>query len=468
MTWNQIVFTAAFQQSELNKFMRPTVIFFSRAYQASLYPLLSSDSFLSIHVTLTKDEKDLLKQQGYNVEYCFEEFNQLSQETDIINYLETSFYSDRFLNYLGIKERKLFLRREIAFWAEIFDKYKPVAIFNEQVAIEISEVMYIEAKKRGIAYKAWMNNPLNGYFYWLANPMNLIPDNKVFEKKPSKKAIIQANNYLRRIRVLNERPYYLQPFLNSGKIKNLLGALNSYRKWFMRIWFKKKSNENIIYESSSNEAKHSVIRSINSFIYKYDSISDLKGLDIIIYPLHYEPESSLLYLSEYFSNQVALIENLSKCIGENQIIVVKEHPAQPGMLLTKRYRELKKRISCLYFLQHTITSYEIIKISKLIVTLTSHLGWEALILGKPVFVLGNMFYKSYPFVNKFESFEDLKRRIRDNDFIYPQEEATLKFVSQLLDHSYKGLVFPCDNLYSEENIADVTLAIEREIKNLVK
>jgi hypothetical protein len=446
--------------------VKPNVVFFSRAYQSKFFPLLKSTNYNSIHVTLIKSEKKYLKQNGCEVEYCFEEYNKLAPLPIPAHYLETSFFADRFLNHLNIEKRNLFLRKEIAFWAEIYDKYNPIAVFNELVAIEISEVMYIEAKNRNIAYKAWMNHPIKGYFYWLSNPMSLILDEKVFNKKPSDDSIKQAKLYLEKIRIKNERPYYLIPFLNKKKLRSLLSSIKSYLKTNISELLNSK-DDNLKYEIHSQYYKEALMRNFNVYFHKYDDIKDLKDKEIILYPLHFEPEASLLYLSEFYSNQIALIENISKCLGHNQVLIVKEHPAQAGMLVTRNYRELRKNISNIYYLPHTIISYDIIKISKLIVTLTSHLGWEALILDKPVFLLGKMFYYSYPKINKFEGFDDLRQKIKNNDFLYPDEKTLVKFIAQLLDYSYKGMPFPGDKLYSRENINNITFALEEEIKKLM-
>ena len=200
--------------------------------------------------------------------------------------------------------------------------------------------------------------------------------------------------------------------------------------------------------------------------FKYNSWSDVNNFELILYPLHYEPESSLFYLSEFFSNQEAVIENISKCLKENQLLVVKEHPAQAGMLLTKRFQKLKKRNSQLIYFPSVISSFEIIKKSQLIITLTSHLGWEALILGKPVYVLGKMFYDTYPYVNHFESFEKLRDDIRSKNYIYPKQDATIDFIAKIIEHSYKGIPFPSPILYSKENIDNIVFAIEKEL-NLI-
>lgn len=436
----------------------PKVIFFSRSYQAKLLPLLKSDLYESVHITLTLSEKNYIESLGMTVEFCFETFEQYSESLPE-NYLITSLGSDRFLNKYKLKERTKILKKEIAFWECIFDKYQPIAVVNEQVAIEIAEVMYIEARKRQIRYLAWMSSPVNGYFHWIADPLDLSLAESVVNQEPKINSLNLAKEYISNIINKHERPYYLTPYLGVKRYENLISSVKGIIKLLFRGTKRKKNQYEDYWAADLNAFE----RSVKSYLIGYDSVADLEEFEIVLYPLHYEPESSLLYLSEFFSDQVALIENISKCLNENQVLVVKEHPAQYGMLLTKKYQDLHKKVSNLYFLPHTITSYEIIQKSSLIITCTSHLGWEALILGKPVFLLGKMFYDKYPLINKFSSFEALREDIRANNFIIPKMDETERFIAQIIEISFKGYPFPSNELYTEVNIHNLIFAIEFEL-----
>jgi len=439
--------------------MKPKIVFFSRAYQEVLFPLLNSELYVSVHVTLTKEEKYHLELQGLTVDFCFETFKG-SVDKIPDKYLLTSLVSDRFLDKYSFKKRRMILKREIAFWSTIFEKYQQIAVINEQVAIEIAEVMYIEAKKRGIRYLSWMTNPINGYFYWIADPITLALEKKILDIKPSTESIKIANEYLLKVIEKHERPYYIMPFLKRKKSKEFISSI----KGLIKLQINKIKGKISFYEDSTYATVNFFERALKSYFVKYDSIKNLEDYEIVTFPLHYEPEASLSYLSEFFSNQVALIENLTKCLKVNQLLVIKEHPAQFGMLLTKKYQKLKKNNSQIVFLPSTISSYDIIKKSDVIITLTSHLGWEALILGKPVFLLGKMFYDKYPYINKFESFDKLKNDIQNKNYLFPKQEATVKYIAQLIEVSYKGMPFPCENLYKKENIELIRSAIEKELK----
>jgi len=440
--------------------MKPKIVFFSRAYQAKLFPLLDSEKYESIHVTLTESEKLEIEKNGHSVKYCFESYYQENDELIVPeDYLITSFKSDRFLHHFDLKDRVTILKKEISFWRTIFEVENPIAVINEQVAIEISEVMFIESIKKNVKYLAWMTNPVNGYFYWVSNPMSLVLDEEIFSKSPSNESIEIAQKYFKSITDKNERPYYLEPYLNQSNFRNIIGSSFS----LLKSRFRKFVNKPRGYENDELAKFNKFERAVKTIFLEYNDLDELNDYEVVLYPLHYEPEASLCYLSEFFSNQVALIENISKCLTLNQILVVKEHPAQPGMLLTNKYQKLYHDNSCIFYLPSTILSYDIIKKSKLIITLTSHLGWEALILGKPVYLLGKMFYDKYPFVNKFINFEILRDEIRDCSCKFPESDSIKMYIAQLIDNSYKGMPFPCKELFEETNINNLKYAIEHRL-----
>ena len=440
--------------------MKPKIVFFSRSYQAKLFPLLESEKYDSIHVTLTEDEKRDIENKGYTVKYCFETFRPELDEVIVSNdYLCTSFKSDRFLHKYNVTDRIEILKKEICFWRTIFDTEKPDAILNEQVAIEIAEVMYIEAKARGIKYLAWMTNPVNGYFYWTSDPISLSLDESVFNKEPSQESLTIAKDYVDRIIEKGEKPFYILPFLNISKTSNLVKSLKGVIKHLLR---RIKNTKTSFYEDSTSSTWNFFERSYKSIYLRYDSLV-VDNSNLILYPLHYEPEAALSYLSEFYSNQVYLIENIIKCLGVKQTLVVKEHPAQSGMLLTKKYQSLRKNNPGLVFLPSSISSFDVIKKSESVITLTSHLGWEAIILGKPVILLGKMFYDKHPQINKINTFEELREFLKNKKYIIPQKSDTLNYVANLLDISYLGTPFPSNELYDEENILNIKEAIAKAL-----
>jgi CDP-glycerol glycerophosphotransferase (TagB/SpsB family) len=168
-------------------------------------------------------------------------------------------------------------------------------------------------------------------------------------------------------------------------------------------------------------------------------------------------------MAEFSEDQVGLIRNLAKCLSNNQILVVKEHPQQPGMLLSKSYRQLRKRLSNIAFLPAEYSTKKIILLSQLVIAQTSTAGWEAIILGKPVIVMGKVFYDKYPKINIFTDFENLKIMIHNKQYKIPQKDETIKFIAQVWNYCQEGNPYPDTELYNPENIKRVVHSIEQRL-----
>jgi hypothetical protein len=448
--------------------MIPKIVFFARDYQARLFPKLLSDKYTNIYVTLTISEKKLIQKDGNEVAACFEEeFDCLEVHEIPDSYLKTSFVSDRFLGSHSLDERRIILSKEISFWERIFEQHKPLAVINEVVAIEIAEVMYIEATKRNIRYFAWMVSPFEQrQFYWLSIPFFSRLDDNIFKELPDEDSAVFAEKYFKKFNEDdNVKPFYAS---NLDSRYNVI----IFIKWLLLLFmdmiksgFSYRMNKYLkLYYFNRPLFIVNIVNYTNSIFHSYDKINKNHG--IVFYPLHYEPEASILYMAEYSEDQIGLIRNLSKCLSNNQILVVKEHPQQPGMLLSKSYRQLRKRLSNVAFLPAEYSTKKLIQLSELVITQTSTAGWEALILGKPVVVLGKVFYDNYPKINRFCDFENLKIMIQNKQYHIPQKDETLKFIAQVWNYSQEGNPYPCPELYEKENITRIVHSIEQRLMEL--
>ncbi len=446
---------------------KPNILFLARDYQARLFPLLSSAAYTSVYVCLTRREKTELEQGGFTVGGCFEEeFDARSTSTLPEAYLETSFVSDRFLGGVPNSQRRVYLSKEIDFWNHVLDRYRPVAVVNEIVAIEFCEVMFLETKKRGIDYWAWMVSPFKDrVFYWLDTPYHGSLNLADFTRRPSGEALIAAKAYLDRILSSADiRPFYaattrprtdfreIVSTVRQFAIGSIKGLTNRTREAYFHPYY---------YDVSHYRQRF--LNLFNSFRFEYDDIADCE--EMVFYPLHYEPEASIIYMSEFNENQAALIRNLSKCLRHNQHLVVKEHPQQPGALLSRSFRSLKDQLSNLKYLPAEFPTKDIIGCSSIVITQTSTAGWESLLLGKPTVVLGKVFYDKHPDVNVFNSFEDLKRSIRDGRLKSPSAETSVRYVANMWDRCSEGNPFPHDRLYSNDNLRKLTVALEKRLSS---
>ncbi len=441
---------------------KPAVLLFARGYQADFFPALKNDCFDSVLVTLTPGESERVRRAGGEVAACFEaDYASITPAPIPDDYLLSSYVSERFLGRFSFEKRREILGKEIAFWSDLLDRHKPAAVVNELVALEISEVLLIECRKRNIPYLAGMNCVVENLFYWLPDPMTMSGDKLPTSLKPRPNSRAAAAAYIKEVFAKDYRPFY---------VKNLAGRLSpapfikALVKWV--IWQMKKVGgedpNRFVYEMYDEEYGKRISIYLKSLYRRYDRLEDLpKDAEVVFYPLHQEPEATLNYMSEYLSNQVATIENILKCLKPNQVLVVKEHPVDKGSLLREKFSWVRARNSAVYFLPGELHGREVLARAERVVTLTSTVGWEAAVTGKVVYVMGEIFYNHLPGVQRILDWKQLKAALRnpvglDRRMTTPEAED---FVAELAEISYPGNPFPHENLYSRENLDNVISGI---------
>lgn len=157
--------------------------------------------------------------------------------------------------------------------------------------------------------------------------------------------------------------------------------------------------------------------------------------DFAFFPLHYEPEVSLLLQAPYYTDQAHLIKQIAKSLPVQMKLCVKEHPTMVEYRPRRFYQELKKMPN-VKLLPPTMTSYDILPHAKLIVTITGTSAWEGTFLKKPVISFGHWFYNSLPFIKYCGEIEMLPKLVKEQltNFRY-DEEALLDFIAAIFEES---------------------------------
>lgn len=446
---------------------KPLVLFFSRDYQSQFFPTLVSEVYDSIYVTLNKREKQLVEERGGVVVACMEDEYHLLPEADItFPYLEYSIGSDRFLRGYTHKERLKIIKKCVSFWENIFDKYRPDCIVHEVVAIEISEIMLLEARKRNIKYLAFGAFSVGRSFYFYETPFHSSMPEKIKGMVPSAQNITDAKNYIDKLKHGDVDNPYIKNLKGNKDIKRLLRlCYGLLAQIYYRLTIKGKVIRQLCYENSTIYFRNEII-SYFRYIFKrngYDKIEDIDNeLTQFFYPMHFEPEATLFYQSTYYENQYSVIENLLKCLAENQLLLVKEHPAQPGFLVQQKFKDLKKRFPNVMYIKADISSKEMINRAKAVITLVSTAGFEALAIGKPVILLGKIYYDSFEGVNHCKTFEEVYDLVRGYK-PFNKNVNFQDFLARLIAMQHTGSPWINPDLYSAENIAGIRKAIEGQI-----
>lgn len=163
--------------------------------------------------------------------------------------------------------------------------------------------------------------------------------------------------------------------------------------------------------------------------------------DFVFYPLHFEPEASILTIAPYAFDQVTIIENIAKSLPLHFKLYIKEHPSMLSYRKRKYYKKLLQ-IPNVKLVPTDLSSFEIIKHSKLVAVITGTSGWEGAILGKPVITFGNVFFNDLPFVEHCKNPENMpsliQRMLQDTADHTTEVE---QFISAMLENGYIETTF---------------------------
>jgi len=144
---------------------------------------------------------------------------------------------------------------------------------------------------------------------------------------------------------------------------------------------------------------------------KYSSLGQC-GM-FVYFPFHVPNDVAITLRSPEYLDQLALVEFLARTIPSKFNIALKEHPAMIGAIDSSRLIDMLNKYDNLRLIAPTTNNYDVLGKAEAVVSINSKSGAEAAMLGKPVFVLGDAFYKNSPLVNPIESLKDLPEAINN-------------------------------------------------------
>jgi len=159
----------------------------------------------------------------------------------------------------------------------------------------------------------------------------------------------------------------------------------------------------------------------------------------VLFAMHFQPEASTLVNGIWYSNQIALIETLSKALPLGYTLVVKEHPRGRGMRPLWQYRHIADLHNVII---SDAPSKEIVRRCQMVVSVSGSIGLEALALDKPVLMLGQTFHTFNTLYYRIETVEELPKLFhrvlleREFERLKGRQEETYRFLLAYLDALY--------------------------------
>ncbi len=208
----------------------------------------------------------------------------------------------------------------------------------------------------------------------------------------------------------------------------------------------------------------------NKYYLPMDEVDELienNKENFYVYPTHYHPEASTSVLAPDYTNELNNIIGIHNNLPVGSYLYVKDHISARGI----QNKGFYKKISALPGVRLIHFDYNIKKLIKNaqgVITVTSTVGYEAVLMNKPVYLLGHVFYENFPNVIKLNSFLELRNTINIKLKSYSDEEIR-KFVIAYYRYTFQGqLLIGKQDLWTQEYFSDIADNILYKIKDVRK
>ena len=278
-----------------------------------------------------------------------------------------------------------------------------------------------------------------------------------------------------RMRLPKERIFFCSDVNTSSVIKQKISSnelKEAYKKWDELIQIKpewKVSARNLIdvilllplhfkvfisylkksiYDNGNKYNRYTVFeillkyikRRYNLIIYKFNQFRFDKILpeNFIYFGLHTQPESSIDYQGDNFTNQLEFIRNLRRNTPSSVGVVIKVHPTDVD---GKPFSYFQKflNIPGVTVLSYSANSTDLIKKSLYTVTITGTAGIEAICMSKPVVTFVKNYYNMYEGVTYCSSWQEYSKysRSKPTNNNYDKNKNIFK---DFLNYTFEGEV----------------------------
>lgn len=240
-----------------------------------------------------------------------------------------------------------------------------------------------------------------------------------------------------------------QSYANVMQRLNIYKLLQSLKRRIFRLTKKDKSLVHSSFYMKFIEYLKAFIYSFYlSHIYKYDEV-EYKKCKYVYFPLHVQPELSIDVLGPYNNDQFKLISDISRSLPIDTKLIVKEHINFLGQKPIKLFNQIKKLPNS-YIIDHRTSSYDLIKNSEFVITISGTAAFEAALMSRWAVVLCDIYFKELPHIKYCSNLSDLKKIYHDIRISKkPNEDEVNQGIQKIIDNYYPG--YWVDS-YTEPNV----------------
>ena len=415
-----------------------------------------------------KSEPDYLK--SFEEKYDIDLWQLAKNDRIFIDYYNTFYkFSDHEISEIMEKECRLF--------EEILDEVKPDFFITTETAFRPHHLFYLLCKKKGI--KVLMLNSANWgkHCYISGNYHKLDNFNELFANRKALPTTFNDIQNRLESKILSKKVSKFYQSHKNSKIKLMQAA-------FQLLILSDNSNEKTHYTYYGRKKLKVLLSEINNSIKrwyrkKYIDQNFLQEIiddkPFIFLPLQQEPERSLLLSAPDYKNQIETVEYVSKCLPENFLLFVKEHPTQGSgrdWREISQYKALQNNPK-VRLIHPSVPAAEIIKKSELVISVSGTIALESAFLNTPSITIADNDYTLIPSISRLNSKNELQGLI-ENSLEKKVEPSSLgKYLDILEENSFifdylEFQVSYFNHFYFGGNLVDVEISESHMKEFLIK
>jgi hypothetical protein len=349
---------------------------------------------------------------------------------------ERIFYD--FYNYHKFSENEVMsiIEQECRLFEQILDDVKPDFLMIT-TNLHQNYIFYKICEAKGV-HILFLTTPRLSGRCMISNKADTLPVN--LDSKPLKHELsfIELENYQKKHSKFKDTKNFLSGFSSSkyyllkAAIEFLFLSDNSNEKTHFTYYGRTKFRVLI---NSINDALKTHFR--EKFIEKFFS-KTIPDLNFVFYPLHLEPEQTLLINAPFFTNQLEIIRNIVKSLPLGYKLLVKEQSA----MVTRNWREIGwykqlMQIPNVILIHPSLPPDELLKKCSLVITINGSAGFDAAFFGKPSIVFRDVVYSKLSCVTVLKTIEHLPQEIRNSINKKPDLHELNEFINLLENNSFK-------------------------------
>jgi hypothetical protein len=157
----------------------------------------------------------------------------------------------------------------------------------------------------------------------------------------------------------------------------------------------------------------------------------------VYFPLHVVDDYKIKRVIPHCYDQASIIEQVAAALPHGVELVLKEHPMSVGRNSLALLRRLKRIPNARLVKPHT-SSHDLMRRAEAVVVISSTVGLEALLYGRPVLTLGQPFYSSYGVTIDVDSFREIREAVPAVLRFQPDRERILRFLGAAMRACHPG------------------------------